>query len=202
MAVIGYGRVSSTGQSLEVQAEQLRAAGCTKIFEEKVSGTSQKGRAQLAVALDYVRDGDVFVVTRLDRLARSMSDLRDIVDRLMEKGVEFRVIQQGAIDTTTSGGRLMLNMLAAVAEFEGDLRRERQREGIDKAKAAGVYRGRPKTIAADDVLNLLRAGVGPAETARRLKIGRASVYRIKRQADMGPEAAQKLVEAASAVCPT
>lgn len=201
MAVIGYGRVSSTGQSLEVQAEQLRAAGCTKIFEEKVSGTSQKGRAQLAVALDYVRDGDVFVVTRLDRLARSMSDLRDIVDRLMEKGVEFRVIQQGAIDTTTSGGRLMLNMLAAVAEFEGDLRRERQREGIDKAKAAGVYHGRPKTIAADDVLNLLRAGVGPAETARRLKIGRASVYRIKRQADMGLEAAQKPVEAASALCP-
>jgi DNA invertase Pin-like site-specific DNA recombinase len=196
LAIIGYGRVSSTGQSLEIQAQQLRAAGCTKIFEEKVSGTSQKGRVQLAIALDYVRDGDVFVVTRLDRLARSMSDLRDIVDRLMEKGVEFRAIQQGAIDTTTSGGRLMLNMLAAVAEFEVDLRRERQREGIDKAKAAGVYRGRPKSIAADEVLRLLRAGVGPAETARRLKIGRASVYRIKRQAGMGLEAAQELVEAA------
>lgn len=166
MAIIGYGRVSSTGQSLDVQAEQLRAAGCKKIFEEKVSGTSQKGRAQLAIALDYVREGDVFVVTRLDRLARSMSDLRDIIDRLMAKGVEFRAIQQGAIDTSTSGGRLMLNMLAAVAEFETDLRRERQREGIDKAKAAGVYRGRPKTIAVDEVLSLLKAGVGPAEAAR------------------------------------
>lgn len=193
MAIIGYGRVSSTGQSLDIQAAQLRAAGCTKLFEEKVSGTSQQGRAELAAALDYVREGDTFVVTRLDRLARSMSDLRDIVDRLMAKGVGFKAIQQGAIDTTTSGGRLMLNMLAAVAEFEGDLRRERQMEGIAKAKAAGVYRGRPKSIAPDEVLRLLGAGVGPAEVARRLKIGRASVYRIKQQAGMDLGAAQEPV---------
>lgn len=178
MAIIGYARVSSTGQSLEVQAEQLRAAGCTKIFEEKVSGTSQHGRAQLAVALDFVREGDVFLVTRLDRLARSMTDLREIVDRLIAKKVEFRAIQQGAIDTSSSGGRLMLNMLAAVAEFEGDLRRERQREGIDKAKAEGRYKGRPKSIDADEVRRLLSSGLGATAVAKALGVGRASVYRV------------------------
>ena len=178
MATIGYGRVSSTGQSLEVQAEQLRAAGCTKLFEEKVSGTSQQGRVQLAAALDYVREGDTFVVTRLDRLARSMSDLRDIIDRLQAKGVEFRAIQQGAIDTSTSGGRLMLNMLAAVAEFETDLRRERQMEGITKAKVAGRYRGRPKSICTETVKSLRAGGMGPSAIAKHLAIGRASVYRV------------------------
>lgn len=177
MATIGYARVSSTGQSLEVQVEQLRTAGCTKVFEEKVSGTSQQGRVQLAAALDYVREGDTFVVTRLDRLARSMSDLRDIVDRLMAKSVEFKAIQQGAIDTSTSGGRLMLNMLAAVAEFETDLRRERQMEGISKAKLDGRYRGRPTTISSDQIQALRLEGLGPSAIAKRLGIGRASVYR-------------------------
>ena len=178
MAVVGYGRVSSTGQTLEVQAEQLRAAGCTKLFEEKVSGTSQQGRVQLAAALDYVRDGDIFVVTRLDRLARSMSDLRDIIDRLQAKGVEFKAIQQGAIDTSTSGGRLMLNMLAAVAEFETDLRKERQMEGIQKAKLEGRYRGRPASIDAGEIAKLKADGLGPTAIAKRLGVGRASVYRL------------------------
>lgn len=179
MAILGYARVSSTGQSLEVQVEQLRAAGATKIFEEKVSGTSQRGRDQLAAALDYVREDDVFLVTRLDRLARSVTDLREIVDRLLAKGVEFRAIQQGAIDTSSSGGRLMLNMLAAVAEFEGDLRRERQMEGIEKAKAAGVYKGRPRSINPADITALEVEGLGPAAIAKRLGIGRSSVYRLK-----------------------
>ena len=138
----------------------------------------QQGRAQLAAALDYVREGDTFVVTRLDRLARSMSDLRDIVDRLMAKGVEFRAIQQGAIDTSTSGGRLMLNMLAAVAEFETDLRRERQMEGIAKAKVAGVYQGRPRSIDADEISKLRQAGLGATAIAKQLGVGRASVYRL------------------------
>lgn len=178
MATIGYARVSSTGQSLEVQVEQLRAAGCTKIFEEKISGTSQHGRAQLALALDYVRDGDDFLVTRLDRLARSMTDLREIVDRLIAKRVEFKAIQQGAIDTSSSGGRLMLNMLAAVAEFEGDLRRERQREGIIKAKAQGRYLGRPATIDATKIAALQAEGLGATEIAKQLNIGRATVYRL------------------------
>ena len=165
MATIGYARVSSTGQSLEVQVEQLLAAGCTKIFEEKVSGTSQHGRAQLALALHFVREGDVFLVTRLDRLARSMTDLREIVDRLIAKMVEFKAIQQGALDTSSSGGRLMLNMLGAFAEFESDLRRERQSDGIARAKAEGRYKGRPKTIDADEVRRLLSSGLGATGVA-------------------------------------
>jgi len=177
MAVIGYARVSSTSQSLELQREQLIAARCEKIFEEKKSGGSQDGREQLALALDYVREGDTLVVTRLDRLARSMIDLREIVDRLIAKGVQFKALQQGAIDTSSSSGRLMLNMLASFAEFELDLRKERQREGIEKAKAKGVYKGRKPSVPTEQVRKLHAEGVGPAEIARRLQIGRASVYR-------------------------
>lgn len=177
MAIVGYARVSSTGQSLELQREQLLQAGCEKLFEEKRSGGSQEGREQLALALDYVRQGDVLVVTRLDRLARSMIDLREIVDRLTAKGVEFKALQQGAIDTTTSSGRLMLNMLASFAEFELDLRKERQKEGIEKARANGVYKGRKPSVPVAEVQKLHAEGVGAAEIARRLQIGRASVYR-------------------------
>ena len=182
LSLIGYARVSSSGQSLELQREQLSEAGCTKIFEEKRSGTSQEGREQLALCLDYVREGDTLVVTRLDRLARSMLDLRQIVDRLTNKGVAFKAIQQGAIDTSNSNGRLMLNLLAAVAEFETDLRKDRQREGIEKAKAAGVYKGRKRTVPSDEVKRLRAGGTGPAEIARKLGIGRASVYRALNEA--------------------
>ena len=177
MSLIGYARVSSGGQSLDIQRDQLLAAGCTRIFEEKRSGLSQDGREQLAMALDYVRDGDTLVVCRLDRLARSITDLRQIIDRLTAKEVAFRALQQGDLDTTSSNGRLMLNMLGAFAEFEADLRRERQREGIDKAKAAGVYRGRKPSVPADQVQSLKAEGVSPSEIAKRLGIGRASVYR-------------------------
>src|SRR5581483_822746 len=146
MSTIGYARVSSVGQTLEVQEQLLNEAGCERIFSEKRSGTSTNGREQLAQALDWVREGDVLVVTRLDRLARSVTDLRLILDRLAAKGVGFRALQQGSIDTTSSNGRLMLNILAAFAEFETDLRRERQADGIAKAKLAGVYKGRPRSI--------------------------------------------------------
>lgn len=181
--IIGYARVSTSGQDLDVQRQLLNDAGCDKLFVEKASGSSQEGRIELANALDYVREGDTFVVTRLDRLARSMSDLRDIIDRLTDKQVAFKALQQGAIDTSSSSGRLMLNMLAAFAEFETDLRRERQREGIEKAKAAGVYRGRKKSIDDAEVRRLLNEGTGPSEVAKRLGIGRASVYRIKSPAN-------------------
>lgn len=177
MALIGYARVSSSGQTLDVQRDQLLAAGCTRIFEEKRSGLSQDGREQLALALDYVRDGDTLMVTRLDRLARSITDLRQIVDRLTAKEVIFRALQQGELDTGSSNGRLMLNMLGAFAEFEADLRKERQREGIEKAKAAGVYRGRKPTVDNDQIRRLRAEGVRPSEIAKRLDVGRASVYR-------------------------
>ncbi len=178
MATVGYARVSTSGQSLDVQLDQLRAAGCEKIFAEKMSGTTTDGRDALEEALSWVRDGDVLVVTRLDRLARSIVDLRKIVDRLQAKGVGFRALQQGGIDTTKAEGRLMLNILGAFAEFETEIRKERQRDGIEKAKSAGRYKGRPRTIDPERVAELRASGLGATEIARQLGVGRASVYRL------------------------
>lgn len=177
MATVGYARVSSVGQSLDVQLEQLKAAGCDKVFSEKITGTTTKGRSQLALALDYVREGDVLVVTRMDRLSRSLTDLRLTVDQLTAKGVGFRALQQSGIDTTRPEGKLMLGMLGAFAEFETDIRKERQLEGIAKAKAANVYKGRKPTVPVAEVHRLAAEGVGATEIGRRLGIGRASVYR-------------------------
>jgi DNA invertase Pin-like site-specific DNA recombinase len=178
MSVIGYGRVSSVGQSLEVQSDQLKAAGCKKLFLEKKSGASTEGRDQLALALDYVREGDTFVVTRLDRLARSVSDLLAIIKRLADKGVGFRCTEQAGVDTTGPMGKLMLTILGAFAEFENGIRKERQMDGIARAKAKGVYQGRPAKIDADRIAALKSEGLGATMIAKRLKIGRASVYRV------------------------
>lgn len=175
--LVGYGRVSSTSQSLDIQHEALTQAGCEKIFSEKMSGRSTTDREQLAQALDFVREGDVLVTTRLDRLARSVGDLHQIIDRLAQKGVAFRCLNQSAVDTDTSTGRLMLAVLGAVAQFESDLRRERQMEGVEKAKAAGKYKGRPASIDPTKVRELHAQGMGPTQIARKLGIGRASVYR-------------------------
>ena len=193
VAVCGYARVSSTGQSLDVQLDQLKQAGCEKVFAEKRSGTTTEGRDQLVEALDWVREGDVLIVTRLDRLARSIVDLRKIVDRLGEKGVGFRCLQQGALDTTRSDGRLLLNILASFAEFETDIRRERQADGIAKAKSEGKYRGRPATIDAAAIDELEAQGMGASAIAKRLGIGRASVYRIKNVAKAGLSKSSPLV---------
>lgn len=177
MAMVGYARVSSVGQSLEIQQAALAEAGCDKVFAETQSGLTASNRHKLQDALDYVRDGDTFVVTRLDRLARSVSDLFGIIERLQQKGVAFRCLQQGGVDTDSSTGRLMLTILGAVAAFEADIRKERQMEGIAKAKAAGVYRGRKPSIDGAEVRRLHADGMRPAEIARKLRIGRASVYR-------------------------
>jgi len=163
---------------LDVQIEQLRAAGVEKLFTETKSGKTADNRPELAHALDYLREGDVFVVTRLDRLARSMIDLRQIVDRLAAKGVGFKALQQGAMDTTRSDGRLLLNVLASFAEFELDIRKERQLEGIKKAKAEGRYKGRPNSIDRSAVAKLKDDGVSPTAIAKQLGIARASVYRL------------------------
>ena len=175
--LVGYARVSSTGQSLEVQLEALSFAGCEKVFAEKKSGRSKADRVQLQECLDFVRQGDSLVVTRLDRLARSVGDLFEIVDRLAAKGVAFRCIQQSGVDTDTSSGRLMLAVLGAVAAFETDIRRERQMEGITRAKAAGVYKGRKPTVDVARVRQMKSDGLGAAAIAKQLGIGRASVYR-------------------------
>ena len=175
--LVGYARVSSVGQSLETQVETLTAAGCEKIYSEKVSGRTATDRPQLQRALDQVRQGDTFIVTRLDRLARSVGDLHRIIERLAQEGVQFRCLQQGGVDTATSTGKLTLSILGAVAEFENDIRRERQRDGIERAKQKGVYRGRRPSIDAARVRALKAEGLGPAAIARELGIGRASVYR-------------------------
>lgn len=175
--IVGYARVSSAGQSLEVQRDLLRKAGCDKIFGEKKSGRTQDGRDELADALDFVREGDTFVVTRLDRLARSVSDLFSIIEGLQSRQVLFRCLQQSGVDTDSSTGRLMMAILGAVAAFEADIRKERQAEGIARAKAAGIYKGRKPSVDAAEVRRLHDAGKRPADIARELSIGRASVYR-------------------------
>ena len=175
--LVGYGRVSSAGQSLDIQHDALIAAGCEKVFSEKLSGRSTTEREQLALAIDFVRENDTLVVTRLDRLARSVGDLHRIIERLAEKKVSFRCLNQSGVDTDTSTGRLMLAVLGAVAAFENDIRKERQIEGIEKAKAAGRYRGRPASIDVARVKALKETGMGAAEIAKAMNIGRASVYR-------------------------
>ena len=182
MAVYGYARVSTADQDLSVQIAALRAAGCDVIRSEVVSGASRDGRAELATVLDFIRSGDTLVVTRIDRLARSIGDLQDIVRSLKVKGAGLRATEQ-PIDTGTAAGQAFLDMLGVFAEFETNLRRERQAEGIARAKAEGVYRGRPATIDPAQVRKLRADGIGPAEISRRLGIGRASVYRIL---DSGP----------------
>jgi DNA invertase Pin-like site-specific DNA recombinase len=175
--IVGYARVSTSDQSLNVQQSALRAAGAEKIFAEKLSGTTID-RPQLTAAVDFCREGDTFMVTRLDRFARSSVDLHNIIAALVRKGVEFRCTDQAGVDTSTSSGKLMLGMLGAVAEFETALRRERQMEGIARAKRAGVYNGRKPSIDHHEVLRLYRSGIGATSIAARLGIGRASVYRL------------------------
>ena len=175
--LVGYGRVSSSGQSLDIQHQALIEAGCKKVFSEKLSGRSTTDRDQLNDALDFVREGDTLVVTRLDRLARSVGDLHRIIERLTQKGASFRCLAQAGVDTDTSTGRLMLAVLGAVAMFENDIRRERQMEGVMKAKAAGKYRGRPASIDPTRVRELRDTGMGAAQIAKAMNIGRASVYR-------------------------
>jgi DNA invertase Pin-like site-specific DNA recombinase len=176
MTSIGYARVSSTDQDLALQLDALKAAGCTVVRSEKASGTSTNGRHELASVLEFIRAGDELVVTRVDRLARSIGDLQDIVRALRERGATLRAIQQ-PIDTSTAAGKCFLDMLGVFAEFETNLRRERQLEGIARAKLKGVYKGRPASIEAAKVRELKGQGLGPSAIAKTLGIGRASVYR-------------------------
>lgn len=176
--IVGYARVSSNSQSLDVQMDALNGAGCEKVFAEKMSRRAMFDREQLTAALEFVREGDTLVVSRLDRLARSVGDLHHIIDLLEKKKVAFRCLNQSGVDTDSSTGRLMLAVLGAVAAFENDIRRERQLEGIAKAKAAGRYQGRPPSIDPVRVKVLHSNGLGPTAIARKLGIGRASVYRL------------------------
>ena len=181
--LVGYGRTSTVDQQASIQAQErdLSAAGCDKLFIEQVSSIGK--RQQLDAALDYVRDGDTLIVTKLDRLARSVPDLLTMVARLEGKNVGLRVLAMSGgqpLDTGTAIGKLMLAVIGAVGQFEPEMMLERQREGIAKAKRDGRYKGRAPTVRrrATEITRLKDAGVTATEIAVRLGIGRASVYRM------------------------
>ena len=174
--MVGYARVSSAGQSLEIQTDSLVAAGCEKLFMEKESGTSTDNRKALADALEFIREGDCFLVTRIDRLARSVGDLEDIVAKVKAKGAFLKAVDQ-PIDTSSPAGVAFLQMLGVFAQFETAIRKERQLEGIAKAKSEGRYKGRKPTVSVDQVKAMKAEGVRPVDIASKLGIARASVYR-------------------------
>lgn len=175
---VAYARVSSGDQSLDIQLEQLTAAGAEKVFSEKQSGTRIANRTELELCLEFVREGDVLFVTRLDRLARSVVDLHTILGKLTEKGVGFQCLQQ-PINTTTSEGRLMLTILGAFAEFETEIRRERQMEGIRKAKSEGRM-GKPgvRKVTPDQVRKLRETTPRAQDIAKILGVHRGTIYRL------------------------
>jgi len=178
--LVGYARTSTTDQKagLEAQLRDLKAAGCSKLFREELSSVADT-RPQLQAALDWVREGDTLLVTKLDRLARSVADLVAITETLRAKGVGLRILAMN-LDTSTPTGKLMLNLLGSIAEFERELMLERQREGIAKAKAEGKYVGRQPTARrqAGEVLRLKAEGKSAGDIVAALGISRASVFRI------------------------
>ena len=181
MAVVAYIRVSSTGQSLEVQQQLMEEFGVDKVFAEKVSGTTQN-RPKLQECLSYVREGDTLVITKLDRLARSVSHLHQIVDDLTSRGVGFKVLQQN-IDTTTKEGRLMFSVLGALAQFETELRQERCDEGRVAAMERGVKFGAKPKLTRQQILEMREKRAGGAlikELMREYSLSKASVYRLMR----------------------
>ena len=176
---IGYARVSTTDQDTSVQEEQLKAAGCSKVFTEQASGTSAAHRDQLAAALEYAREGDTLVVTRLDRLARSQADLHQLLNDLSIRSIGFECTEQPEVNTTGPMGKLLLGVLGAVAEFETGLRRERQMEGIAKAKAAGKYKGGPpiKAEKVEKLKQLIIDGASISAACREIGMSRVTAYK-------------------------
>lgn len=179
--LIGYARTSTLDQTagLEAQQRELGAAGCERTYIEQVSSVDLGERLELARALDALRSGDTLVITKLDRLARSMGHLMDLLKAIEDRGASLRILSM-QLDTGTPTGRLMLNVLGSVAQFEREIMLERQREGIAKAKAAGKYKGRAPTARAKtvQVAEMAANGISLSEIARRLDIGKASVHRI------------------------
>ena len=180
--IYGYARVSTGEQDLTIQREALLKAGCELIREEKVSGTSREGRDELDLLMSFIRRGDTLVVTKIDRLARSLRDLQNIVHELETKGVALKATDQ-PIDTGTAAGKAFLGMLGVFAEFETNIRRERQMVGIAKAKAEGVYagKGRKPSIDRAKVLKLVEQGFNPTQIARQMQVDRTSVYRLLKE---------------------
>ena len=180
MPIVGYARVSSTGQDLAEQLDRLEKAGCAKVFKEKRSGVPELKRC-----LEYLREGDTLLVTKIDRLARSTSDLYRIVSELAEKSVAFKVTDDPTIDTTSRTGKLVMVILALIAEFESDIRRERQMDGIAKAKERGVKFGRKPELTPErvrEIRSLRKDGATVPEIIRHTSLSKASVYRALNRA--------------------
>ena len=177
--IVGYARTSTLDQvaGFDAQIKELKAAGCDKLFQEQVSSVGKRG--QLEASIEFIREGDVLVVTKLDRLARSVTDLMAIIQKLDAKAVGVRILNLG-MDTHTPTGKLLLTVLGGIAQFEREMMLERQREGIAKSKAAGRYRGR-KPVALEsqeEALRLAALGLTKANIAQKLSLGEATVYRI------------------------
>src|SRR5262245_38571404 len=179
--LFGYARVSTTDQDLGLQREALERAGVNAIFEEKASGTKRGGRIELQKVLSVLGEGDALVVTRLDRLGRSIRDLANIAHEIEQAGAHLKVIEQ-SVDTSTAAGRAVYGMLAVFAPFETDVRRERQFEGIAMAKRQDIYKGGKPRLDRLRVKELSSRGLGPAAIARELGMARSSVYRLLEEA--------------------
>lgn len=191
MTIYGYARVSTDGQSVAAQEAQLRAAGCAKVFAEKVSGKGTGGRVELAKALKRLAEGDVLIVTRLDRLARSTRDLLNILHDLGHRGVGFKSLADAWADTTTAHGRLMLTVLAGIAEFERELINARTGEGRARAKARGVRFGRPPALDThqqQEAIQRLANGETQADLARSYGVGVATINRLAASSPFSAEA--------------
>ena len=178
---IGYARISTTDQNLDAQLEELTKAGCEEIFQEKRSGADSE-RKELAAALKMVRKGDVFIVTKLDRVARSMVDFWNTVQDIEEKGAAVQVLNMN-LDTSSSQGRLMMGVLSSVAEFERSLIRERQQDGIERVKQDGKHLGRPKMDEQlkADVVAFVSAGNSKPSAAKLFNVGVSTVYKIMKE---------------------
>jgi DNA invertase Pin-like site-specific DNA recombinase len=177
MTVFGYARVSTTDQSLEQQIAELRHAGCTVVRSEQKSGGSMEGRDEIQIIMDFMQPGDVLIVTKLDRLARNTLDTLRIIETLGKMDCGFKSLAEPWADTTSAVGKLVITVMAGVAEFERARIRERQLLGIAAAKAKGLYKGRKRTVKPEDVRKLAAEGVGPTAIAKQLGCSRQSVYR-------------------------
>jgi DNA invertase Pin-like site-specific DNA recombinase len=181
--LIGYARVSTAGQDTATQEAKLKAAGCTLVRTETVSGGSRDGRNELASILDFVRPGDVLIVVKLDRLGRNTRDVLNLVHELEERGASLRVLEP-AIDTGGPMGRMVLTVLGMVAEMELGFIRDRQRAGIDAAKARGIYKGRPVTFDRARIVSLRKEGMGATEIAKAVGCKRGTVYKTLKAAGL------------------
>lgn len=179
MSRIGYARTSTTDQNLEAQLLALKAAGCSMIRQEQKSGGTLAGRPELNTILDFIHAGETLVVTRIDRLARSLQDLQLIVATLKAKGAHLFATEQ-PVDTSTAAGKAFFDMLGVFAEFETNLRRERQAEGIAAAKKRGTYKGRPAKIDQNEIWRRLEQGYRPSQIVRELDVSRGTIYRVQK----------------------